>query len=158
MGVRSYANDYDVSYAIAEYRIHIQMEIGNVGSELVKDKEHFGGLYIEHKPTYSVNVLYKNLDNTQKLDSLIADKSWREFVKIHPVKFSLEELRLAQKEAIDIVSKLDIRFSSSIDVKNNRADIQVLDKELLEHKLFENAVKLPNEVLITIVRGFAEID
>lgn len=152
--VVSYADYSNISYAEAEYQLSIQHEIGALQSVLVKDEEHFAGLYIEHKPSYSINVLYKDKANIPELDAFIAQKSWRKFVKVHQVNLSNVELRKAQKEASEILSKLNIAHSSSGDVKNNSIKFHVLDKHFLEQELLANDLKLHEVITIIEVTNF----
>lgn len=151
-----YAEDNDVSYAEAEYRISIQYEIGELQAVLMQDKEHFSGLYIEHIPMYSVNVLYKNKLDTPELDVFIADKSWKKFVKVRQVKASLEDLSHAQREAGDIMRKIKMDHSSAGYFDKNNVELYVLDKSLLNKLLIEKNLNLSKLIKIVEVSGFAE--
>lgn len=55
------------------------------------------------------------------------------------------------------MKNLNIRFSSGLDIKSNRADIDVLDKQALAQVLLAKGLMLPKEVIIKVASGFAEL-
>lgn len=156
--VASYADSNNVNFKIAKYRLGIQAEIGELNSLLTNNfKELFSGLYIQHQPTYTINLLFNNVND---LECLWGQKSWSSFVKVHNVNYSLYELKSAQNKLFKIISKLNAPNSVFLDVTNNRVVLHVLKERYFEKALFEKGLKLPKEVTITImiVKEFDEAE
>ncbi len=146
-----YANDNDVDYEVAKYRLSIQGEIGQLNSLLIEDKETFGGLYIQNKPAYSINALFKNTDNTKVLDDFIIDKSWKKFVKIHAVSLSREELRTIHRETRLLMQNLNVNCSSSLDIITRQVVFYIPDKGIFERLLAGTEFKLAKQVKLILV-------
>ncbi len=146
-----YANDNDVDYEVAKYRLSIQNEIGQLNSLLLEDKENFGGLYIQNKPTYSINALFKDVEKTKVLDGFIVDKSWRKFVKVHTVSLSREELRAVHSETRLLMRKLDVNCSSYLDIITRQAVFNIPNKDIFERLLAGKEFKLAKQVKLNFV-------
>lgn len=146
-----YANDNDIDYEVAKYRLSIQGEIAQLNSLLIEDKENFGGLYIQNKPTYSINALFKNTNQTKVLDGFIAEKSWEKFVKTRKVSLSREELRTIRKETHLLMKSLNINCSSSLDIITRQVVIYIPDKEIFERLLARKEFKLAKQVKLILV-------
>ena len=66
-----YAKQFGVSQDEALRRLKLQPIIGKLGSELIqKYPDIYGGLWIEHQPTYSIKVGVKSTATIGQIDSL----------------------------------------------------------------------------------------
>jgi hypothetical protein len=156
--VVSYADSNNVSFNVAKYRLGTQVEIGELDSFLTNTyKESFSGLYIQHKPKYSVNLLFNKLIKVNKLEHLWVQKEWGNFVKVHSVKFSLIELKTAQNNLFKLISKLNAPNTVFLDIINNRVVLHVLKDHSFEKALLEKGLKLPKEVTLIIVKEFQHV-
>lgn len=150
-----YADDNNVSFNVAKYRLGIQGEIGDLGAYLLSNyKESFSGLYIQHQPTYSINILFKNLKDSKKTDKTWVQKSWGKFVKLHCVDFSLNELKAAQERVFELISELNSPNTVFFDIIKNRVVLYVLKEHGFEKALSVKGFKLPKEVTTVVVKEF----
>lgn len=123
-----YAKQFGVSQDEALRRLKLQPIIGKLGSELIqKYPDIYGGLWIEHQPTYSIKVGVKSTATIGQIDSLkqllakapeIAND-----VAYVDTKFSEAELVRAYVEiqlGIAAVRGDSFGWSSYVDIKNNK--------------------------------------
>ncbi|NOZ49257.1 MAG: hypothetical protein GXP37_04315 [Chloroflexi bacterium] len=105
-------------------RLRQRESIDNMYSHLKSSyPQHFGGLYIEHKPDYRVVVLFAN-DVPADISQAIPDDIEGD-VEIRTVSFTYLELEQAHTRARTLLQNSDLSFHSSIDVQKNVVNIYV---------------------------------
>ena len=155
--VMSYADSYDVSFKVAKYRLDIQKEIGDLDSFLTNNYNgSFSGLYIQHKPAYSINVLFSDTNKANKLEYLWAEKSWSEYVRTRHVEYSFNELMLALYKVNELISQSKTFNSTYLEIRSNRVYLHVLKERYFEKMLLEKDLELPKEVTTIIVKEFLQ--
>lgn len=155
MDAAHYSDSYNVSFKVAKYRLDIQKEIGDLNSFLIDNyKGSFSGLYIQHQPTYSVNVLLTNSNIVKDLEYFWTEKSWGKYVRTHRAEYTLDELELALRKLSQLISELNTSNRISLDIINNRVDLHVLEERIFEKMLTDKGVELPKAVRTLVVEEF----
>lgn len=159
---REYAKAYEVEVDEALRRLRAQAAIGKLNAELLaKERTTFGGLFIQHDPSFRIVAQFtqkggQNLDSHLQaagLGELAAD------VERRTVKLSLKRLEAIQAEANRIVRKQRLAADSRINLAENRVDlltvapsdlIQAITEESATSKLAAE-LRLPANVEVIAV-------
>lgn len=154
---RTYAADYGVGLDEAIMRLQLQETIGEFGSELEsKEEGTFGGLWIEHGPAQSdfkVVVRFTSDGNQtiQKYAEYVANGPLSGMVEIKDADTTLATLRSRRTQAIENLAGLGISVESGINVRENRAEIYVVERDQLDTAITENNIALPDKTeLVTV--------
>ncbi len=115
--VKMYAERYNVDLSEAARRLNLQSSVDDYYKQLQeKHAKTFAGLYFVHEPNFRIMVQFANgipADATRDVpDSARKDIEHRE------VRFSLAELKVAQKEVMEL-----LEFPSSINLSKNAVEI-----------------------------------
>lgn len=120
--ISDYMRATGVSVADAEEQVVWQAEAGEL-SEALRDAQPktFGGLFIEHVPTYKVVVLSTSGD-AGTVDTYIAGTSLKPVLDVRSAEYSLEALEADQ---IALAKALGPSFPVSLSVTQNRVVVEV---------------------------------
>ena len=122
---RQYAKTYEVDVDEALRRLRVQAGVGKLNAELAKERATFGGLWIQHDPSFRVVAQFTQKGG-QKLDSQLQALGLDEIsqdVERRTVKLSLKRLEALQAEANRIVRKQRLAADSRINVAANRVEL-----------------------------------
>ena len=127
-----YAKDQNISVDEAVWRMELQDEIGRLDVELSESaSDVFGGLWIEHSPDFRIvisltadpSVVQPYIDRSGLSDLVV-------YKRVSRTLQALEEAQIAAgKLAEGIVGN---KFQSGLDVKNNTAELYVLDASVFK--------------------------
>jgi hypothetical protein len=107
----------------------------------------FGGLWIEHEPTFRL-VLHFTREPGSSLDSFLAAKPYAHLVEVRRVSRSLAELEASRDQLNVLVGELEIPSASGLNIPENRVELYVADAASLDAALQESALTLPADVLV----------
>lgn len=123
---RQYAKAYDVEVDEALRRLRAQSEIGKLNAELLaKERATFGGLFIQHDPSFRV-VAQFTPKGGQNLDAHLQALGLQDLapdVERRTVRLPLRRLEALQAEANRIVRKQGVAADSRINVAENRVEL-----------------------------------
>lgn len=145
---RSYAEDFGVELDEAIAILMGQDTIGELDHQLQSNEsETFGGLWIQNEPDYRVIVAFTR-DGEETIRPYLDGTMLVDIVEVRQVEATLAELRRARSEAVAMVKELGFNAASSIDIRNNVAQIylSLKEKEELEKALREAGLVLPDKV------------
>jgi len=126
---RQYAATYEVEVDEALSRLRLQSAIGKLNAELAtRERQTFGGLWIQHSPSYRVTAQFtrKGGDNLQSYLQAEGMEDLAPLVDRRTVKLSLKRLEAIQAEANRIVRKQGIAAQSLINIAENRVELLTL--------------------------------
>ena len=143
-----YAEQYGIELSEAVARLMLQEPIGEMGAAIeANEKDTFAGLWIQHEPDYRVVVAFTR-DGESTISKYVQDGPLLELIEVRTAEVALRDLERAQLEAGRIVGDLGFQLSSGIDVKENRVELYVADRAVLEEELRESGKTLPDRVVI----------
>ena len=126
---RQYAAVYEVEVDEALSRLRLQSALGRLNAELTaKERQTFGGLWIQHSPSYRVFAQFTQKGGNN-LDSYLQAAGMEELAPVverRTVRLSLKRLEAIQAEANRIVRKQGIAADSLINVAENRVELHTL--------------------------------
>ncbi len=127
---------------------YYQSQRGELGAALEQnEKETFAGCWVDGAKFVAVftrdgrDIVYKYVEKDSPLDKIIE-------LQTFPV--TLEELKTAQRETMELLQNLDLSCSTSIAIKENIAEVYVTDKKLFDTTLAEAGATLPEHVRIIV--------
>lgn len=156
---RSYAVDYGVSLEEAVRRLGQQEDpsLKSLEPELmVKERDTFAGLWIQHEPEYRYVVLFTGGGEGIMRPYLECNPEANLVEVRNGADATLAELMDAQEETGQITDSLDIPADSAIDVVGNRAELFVTDRTAFEAALQDAGERLPEHVVVIEVEGLAQ--
>ena len=133
--LESYMAAMKVDRTEAERRMIIQSRLGNLERYLAKESgDIFGGLWIEHQPTFSVQVRFTQTSRGQAALSA-ADKLLAPDLQVGWSPVSLRELEALQIEVVSHLQKLNLKFESDLDVVNSAVELITTNRAEIEAAL-----------------------
>lgn len=146
----NYAQFYHVTLKEARLRLDLQDIIGKMDGRLTdNEKETFGGLWIEHTPTFRVVVLFTSQGN-ETIASYIPEEL-KGIVEVRSVETSLAELEALQDTTTKRIENLGIPVESAINVYNNRIKYFVVDRAKIDAAIRGKLLDLSPKIdLITV--------
>ena len=142
------AEDLGISVEEAVRRTSGQDNIGYLNTALTEnEKDTFGGLWLEHEPTYRVVIAFtKNGDETLRpylqTYPISAPITVREVISSHA---ELLELQTAVSQQL---GHLDFPHSSGINVMENQLEIFITDEAMFNETLAAAGITLPENVIV----------
>ena len=155
-----YAEDVGVPLEEAQRRLQVQDDIGELNAALqANERDTFGGLWMEHEPEYRVIVLFTRWGK-RTIRSYIQGKPWADLVEVQKASVTYAELQAIQAETIRALDKLAFEVSCALDVKGNRVEVWVTDREWFEKELGKAGIDLSRHVELVLVQGHSakEVD
>lgn len=151
---QEYASANQVSVEEALKRLRLQDEVGKLNAELDQSQtDTFGGLWIQHTPDFGIVI--NTTGSSQEVLDRIGNLEIKGLVEVKKVKYSLNQLRQAQDESVEIVRLHGQKADSQVDVSNNQVKLFVTSDTL--YKQFENAgISLPSQTKVVKVDNFAK--
>lgn len=136
------ARSMGVSVEEAERRLALQGDIGAFQERASADP-HFAGLYIEHEPVFRAVVLFTDDDPAARLRRYTSDPL---YVAL-PARVAYAQLVAAQESLGQAFAREGVYFmGSSVNVQENRVDVDVHDDDDLRRVVAEGRVTLPDFV------------
>lgn len=142
------AEDFGISVEEAVRRMADQDSIGYLNTALTEnEKETFGGLWLEHEPTYQVVIAFtKNGEET--LRPYLETYPIAAPITVLEVDSSYVELQALQAAVSNQLSTLQFPHSSSIRVQENLIEILISDQALFDETLQNAGITLPDNVSV----------
>ena len=155
-----YAEEMGITLDEAMRRFQYMDDIGQLNAALTANEhDSFAGLWVEHQPDFRVIVLFTRRGE-RTIRPYIKDKSWAHLVEVRKASVTYAELQAVQAETIQALDKLAFEVSCSLDVKGNRVEVWVTDREWFERELEKADIDLPKHVELVVIEGHSvqEID
>ena len=142
------AEDLDISVEEAVRRTTNQDNIGYLNAALTENEtETFGGLWLEHEPTYQVVIAFtENGDET--LRPYLATYPIAAPISVIEVESTYAELQALQTAVSNQLSTLQYPHASSVSVQDNLVEVLISDQALFEETLQNAGVTLPENVRV----------
>ena len=146
-----YADHYGVTLDEAARRLALVSAISELQSNLRRDEsESFAGLWIEHTPEYQVVIRFT--DNGDKtIGPYTQGGPLSQMVEVRTADLSEATLVESQQNAVRIADDLGIDKDSSVDIRNNQVELNVVDKANLYSNLNSRGLSLPTGVSVVEV-------
>ncbi len=121
---------------------------GELGAELEQnEKETFAGCWIDGGNF----VIVFTQDGEETIEKYVEqDSPLDKSIDLRTFPVTLEELKAAQQETMELLDRLNILCDSSIDIKENIAEVYVTDEELFDATLAEAGESLPDHVRVIV--------
>ena len=157
MDAQSYATEWGISLNEAIRRLQLQSEIGKLGAKLEKNEAGtYAGHWIKHgtdADDFGVVARFTR-DGEQTLQRYgqhVANGPLSGMVEVRGADKTLVELKEARNRTIKSLGPLGIPVESSINVKENKAEVYVVDKSGLESVMRGANVELSDKVRLVKV-------
>ena len=138
-----YADHYGVTLDEATRRLALGSEISTLQSKLRRDEsESFAGLWIEHTPEYKVVVRF-TANGNETIQPYVQNGPLSQMVEARMADLSEAALIESQHTAVSLADELGIDKDSSVDIRNNRVELNVVDQADLQSKLDSRGLSLP---------------
>ena len=150
---QQYAETYGIDLEQALRRLEYQDDIGALNAALTANEPGtFGGLWLEHKPAYRVIVLFTRR-GARTIRPYIRGKPWADIVEVRKADVTYADLQAIQAETSHALDRLDLTVSCALDVKGNRVEVWVTDREWFKGQLRKADIRLPDHVELVTVEG-----
>jgi len=123
---KRYAATYEVELDEALHRLRLQSAIGKLGAELAsKERATFGGLWIQHSPTYLVIAHFTDRGGRDLKRYLDAPglEDLAPVIERRTVRLSFKRLETLQVTANRVARKHGLQADSRINVSENRVEL-----------------------------------
>jgi len=155
-----YAKDIGIDLGEAMRRLEYQDDIGRLNAALaVNERDTFAGLWVQHQPDFRVIIQFTH-DGRKTIQPYLEGEPWAELAEVRPASVTLAELETIQAQTTQALDRLDFEVTSLLDVKGNRVEVLVTNREWFERELENAGVDLPEHVEIVVTEGHSarEID
>jgi hypothetical protein len=150
---QEYARMFGISEEQALQEMRYQDGVGDLNAALeANEADTFGGLWIEHEPSYRVIVLFTR-NGEKTLRPYLKGKSFAPLVEVRAARYTWADLQAIQAQAAHELGKLDFHVSVSASVQNNRVEVPVSDRAWFESELHRVGAQLPEGVELVVVEG-----
>ena len=150
-----YADHYGVTLDEATRRLALGSEISTLQSKLRRDEsESFAGLWIEHTPEYKVVVRF-TANGNETIQPYVQNGPLSQMVEARMADLSEAALIESQHTAVSLADELGIDKDSSVDIRNNRVELNVVDQADLQSKLDSRGLSLPTGVSVVEVESLS---
>jgi hypothetical protein len=154
--VQAYAEAQGISVEEADRRLGAEEGLGQLQERLAAEEAGtFGGLWIEHEPSYRVVVAFTR-DGAQTLQRYVKDTPLEGVAEAREVAVTQAELESAQAATIGLLEELGSGANTGIDIRQNCVSLYVADLEVFEAQLAASGQRLPDAVCIEVVGPYAE--
>lgn len=110
---------------------------------------------MEHEPEYRFVFLFTE-DGREKIRPYIKDEPYAPLLEFRSyAEATLADLNAAHNKAGRIVDRLAIRADSDTDIKKNRVEVFVTDRDKFEAELRKAGMRLPEYVALIEVEGLS---
>ena len=145
---KMYSATYGTDLEESIRRLMAQSEIGTLNQKLLQNESaSFGGLCIEHEPSYRVVVQFVRDSKVDFAQFQISD-SLKPVIELALVEVSLQELEIRRESAAKRLASLGVPASSTIDVKSNQVNLYVIDANRVQSLIDAKALALPERVVV----------
>lgn len=153
---RAFAKDEGIPVEEARRRLQLggcfTDDLADLERALRSEKaDTFAGLWGKHPPEYGYVVLFTR-DGEQTIRPYLEDEPerFRRLIEVRSgAEATLEELAAAQREVGQVFDRLkNDHAASGTNLKKNRVEIYVEDKERFEAALWEEGARLPEHVVV----------
>lgn len=118
-GARYLMELYKISADEAMMRLNLQDEVTALATTLAAENpDDFGGVWIEHEPTYKIVVAFKGADLRSKVRDAVEPKL-RRYVQIKNVRTSVKEREIISDRIITALSNLNLEYVSYYEHKSD---------------------------------------
>lgn len=149
----TYASQYNVSCEEALRRLKFQRQVGELDARLTEQEQAtFGGLYIEHMPTFRIVVKFTGADGAATLAKYTQDRAYIPVI----AETAYSALLDVQNSLAATLKPLDIRAWTDIDVKTGRVKLYVPDPAVINAAMLAGTVKL--SPLVDVVKAVSAGD
>ncbi len=154
---RWYAEANGVSLAEAARRLELQPAIGQLNAALEsQEASTFAGLWIEHAPRYRVVAGFTRDGESTIARYVAAGSPLAKIVEVSRAQFTLTRL---QEDIDSVTSKLQgLPFTASVNMRENRIDVQVGGREEVDAFLRARAIQLPQTARLVYMAQGASLD
>lgn len=147
-----YAEHYGVTEEEALQRFDISDAFSGLGYELeTKETETFGGLWIQHEPSFCVAIAFTR-DGEETIKKYVSE-NLTGYVEVRTVKYTYRELQDIQLEVMAALRDLGIPFGGGVYVQENCVEFNVTDRTEIDKAIEEGRLIIPECVRITVVSG-----
>lgn len=168
-----YAKTFKVSIEEAVKIDQIVIEARKIADVFDKKEKTFSGMVIQHDPKFRIffNVKRKKCKKNKhergfrnrhwghhkhcknklikRLKRKIRHKTWKKYVKIKRVNYSIYDLQMISKKADMLASKfINNGYGLLINHKKNRVEVRTTNKKLFMYELFANGIRLPKGISV----------
>ena len=144
-----YARDIGISLSEAIHRLTLQNSIGELDVAFSqKEAASYGGLWIQHQPSFKVIVQMTSGNEQLPLQYLSKLQIPKDIVEVRSVKFTLSHLQALQDLSTQKLRISGVNVDTGINIFNNSVDINVIDPQEVQVILSQKGILLPSEIVV----------
>jgi hypothetical protein len=131
-------------------------DVGHLQERLAAEEAAtFGGLWIEHEPTYRVVVAFTQ-DGPRTLERYVKGTPLEGVVEARKVAVTQAALESAQAATMALLQEIGSGANTGIDIRQNCVSLYVANLKVFEAQLATSGQRLPDAVCIEPVGPYAE--
>ena len=135
----TYSSRYNVSYDEALRRLKLQTQVGELDARLTEqERATFGGLYIEHKPTFRVVVKFTGTNGTATLAKYTQDPAYVPAV----AETAYSALLDIQNSLAATLKPLNVTAWTDIDIEAGRVKLYAADPAVISAATLAGTIRL----------------
>jgi len=144
-----YADHFGTTIEEALHRFEISDAFRGLETELeTKEPETFGGLWIQHEPSFCVVIAFTR-DGEETIKKYVSE-NLSGYVEIRTVKYTYRELLDAQSKVMATLRNLGIPADSGVYVQENYAEFRVTDLTEIDKAIKDGRLIIPDCVRIVV--------
>jgi hypothetical protein len=148
--VEDVAEYWNVSTKEALQRIFLEQEVGWLQSQLEdREADTFAGMWGEDKPKFHIVVLFTR-DGEETIRPYLEDTHLGGLIELCKARVTIQELIDAQRQASQLVNTLGLSGITPVNEQENRVEIHIADRALLNARLRETGLKIPDHVEVIV--------
>ena len=158
-----YAENFDVDVETAKQNLQLQEAAGELQAELYENEaDTYAGQWLDHGDDFKLIVWFTDGD-ANRVEQYGVSEPLADIIEVREAEYSLTELRIQQEEAGEIVDETEFDWSADINIKKNRAEIWVTDRQEVQDAISDERRDLPEAVAINEVdalesSGFSTVE
>lgn len=126
-GASMLSQRFSITAAQAQERIDLQEEISRLSQSLAEaNPDSFGGIWVEHEPTYKIIVAFNDSSDRTALRQSVSP-TLRRYLQILPVRRSLKSIRDDQAIILSALASAGVEMTISYEPKSQKFQLDVAD-------------------------------
>lgn len=149
-----YANNMGISIDEAIHRFKLQDLAGELETDLSANyPETFAGLWLEHKPKFHIVASFTRHGQASAAPYIASNSALEGMVEVRSAAKSLATLQKEQIQAMTAIRRAGIPADLEINVRENRVELKVAERNNFDMAVSRGDVRLPPGVKVITVPG-----
>ncbi len=114
--VTMYAETLGITYAEAQRRLELQVEMSSLESKVIAGEPTYAGSWMEHQPEFGLVVGFASPDGEILIQKYLVGIPWADLVRVKQMPYTIDELRAIADQVHQAASKTSVPFESGINI------------------------------------------